>query len=530
MTNIAGGEPLTLLRRGPKVGADGRRNLYDFSPDGLVEELRGQGWPVFRAKQILHWLYRELVTDCAAMTNLPVDLRRRLAEQYRIGSTEVVTQQISTAGDTRKVLLRFADGNTVEAVLMLYYDRATVCVSSQVGCALGCVFCATGQMGFTRNLSPGEIVEQVLVFSRWLRAHPYTPPPAPPPPPTPPLKGEGSMRGVLPLRGGPPLGTVRPHFRGTPPPPMGYGRRVEPPPTVDGPVRPLDGVTNVVFMGMGEPLLNYDALWQAIRTLHSPDGLALGARRLTVSTVGVVPRIRRFTQEDLPVNLAISLHAANDALRSRLVPLNDKYPLAELLAACRDYVATTHRRITFEYALIAGENDSLACADELGQLLKGMMTHVNVIPLNPVPGTGLRATPREQVRAFAATVERYGVPCTVRIERGQDIAAACGQLKVAHEPGGQGRSLNPGLLAVAAPTPPPPPPPLKGEGEMDDEIGADLTPQPPPLRRAGELDDLAAASTVPPEEELDDLSLGLAVVPGEEDTAPISLIIPAHDF
>ncbi len=186
MTNIAGGEPITLLRRGPKVGADGRRNLYDFSPDGLVEELRGQGWPVFRAKQILHWLYRELVTDFQAMTNLPVDLRRRLAEQYRIGSTEIVTQQISTAGDTRKVLLRFQDGNTVEAVLMLYYDRATVCVSSQVGCALGCVFCATGQMGFTRNLSPGEIVEQVLVFSRWLRAHPYTPPAPPTSPPNPP--------------------------------------------------------------------------------------------------------------------------------------------------------------------------------------------------------------------------------------------------------------------------------------------------------------------------------------------------------
>ena len=527
---MAGGEPIALLARGPKVGADGRRNLYDFSPDDLVTELRGQGWPVFRAKQILHWLYRELVTDFAAMTNLPVDLRRRLAAQYRIGSMEIVTQQISTAGDTRKVLLRFQDGNTVEAVLMLYYDRATVCVSSQVGCALGCVFCATGQMGFTRNLSPGEILEQVLVFSRWLRAHPYTPP-TPTAPPTPPLTGarSGTMaaggRGGLPLRGGPPMGAAVP-LRGGPPLRGGGPQRgTAPPPAVVAEARPLDGVTNIVFMGMGEPMLNYDALWQAIRTLHSPDGLALGARRLTVSTVGVVPRIRRFTQEDLPVNLAISLHAPNDALRSRLVPLNNKYPLAELLAACREYVAATHRRITFEYALIAGENDSLACADELGQLLKGMMAHVNVIPLNPVPGTGLRATPREQVRAFAATVERYGVPCTVRIERGQDIAAACGQLKVAHEPGGVGRSLNPGVV---------------------DRAG-DLAPQPAPLKAAGEEDALVpGAAGLVGAAELDRLVREAAALAGEGGSldddpgsdseaeegprGPISLILPAHDF
>ncbi len=328
------------------------------------------------------------------------------------------------------------------------------------------------------------------------------------------------MRGPLPLRGGPPLGVANPLFRGTPPPPTAYGRgtsppptahgrRVEPPPTPAAPPRPLDGVTNIVFMGMGEPLLNYDALWQAIRTVHSPDGLALGARRMTVSTVGVVPRIRRFTQEDLPVNLAISLHAPNDALRSRLVPLNDKYPLAELLAACREYVTATRRRITFEYALIAGENDSLACADELGRLLKGMMTHVNVIPLNPVPGTGLRATPREQVRAFAAMVERYGVPCTVRIERGQDIAAACGQLKVAHEPGGKGRSLNPGLMEVAP------------------DLSATRTPYPPALKGEGAMDD---HSLLKGESEYDDLPAGVATVPGEESSAPISLIIPAHDI
>jgi len=400
LTETPHANPLPLLPgpRGTIPGGPALRNLYDFSPDGLVEELKSQGLPIFRAKQILHWLYKDLATDFQTMTNLPLDLRRRLAEHYRIGSAELVTQQVSSAGDTRKILLRFPDGQTVEAVLMLYYDRATVCVSSQVGCAMGCVFCATGQMGFTRNLSPGEMVEQVLVFSRWLRQHPYTPP-------------------ALPA----------------------------------APLRPLGAVTNVVFMGMGEPFLNYDHLLQAIQTLNSPDGLVLGARRMTVSTVGVVPRIRRFTHADLPVNLAISLHAPNDALRSRLVPLNDKYPLAELLAACREYIEVTKRRLTFEYALIAGENDSLECAAQLGQLLKGMMAHVNLIPLNPVPGTGLAATPREQVRAFAETVGRAGVPCTVRIERGQDIAAACGQLKVAHEPHSRQRSLNPELVAKTAP-------------------------------------------------------------------------------
>jgi 23S rRNA (adenine2503-C2)-methyltransferase len=413
-------QPLPLLPRRPASppDADPRANLYDFSPDGLVEELKGQGLPVFRAKQVLHWLYREFVTDFSAMTNLPIDLRRRLAEQYRIGSAEIVTQQISQDGDTRKVLLRFQDGSTVETVLMLYYDRATVCVSSQVGCAMGCVFCATGQMGFTRNLSPGEIVEQVIVFSRWLRQHPYQPPPMPVPPPRP-----------LPPRAP----------QGRPP----------------APPRPLDAVTNVVFMGMGEPFLNYDHLWQAIRTLNSPDGLVLGARRMTVSTVGVVPRIRRFTHEDLAVNLAISLHAPNDALRSRLVPLNEKYPIADLMAACREYIDVTKRRLTFEYALIAGENDSLECAEELGRLLQGMLVHVNLIPLNPVPGTGLQASPREQVRAFAAAVERHGVPCTVRIERGQDIAAACGQLKVEHEPNSRRRSLNPHVVDQDTPAPAP---------------------------------------------------------------------------
>jgi 23S rRNA (adenine2503-C2)-methyltransferase len=406
-------EPITLLTAAPgrqSPGAPGPRNIYDYTLDELEATLDGWGQPRYRAKQVAHWLYKELVTSFDAMPNLPLDLRRRLAETVRIGSAQVVAQAISRDHDTRKVLFQFEGGSTVETVLMLYYERATVCVSSQVGCAMGCVFCATGQMGFTRNLSAGEILEQVLVFSRWLREHPYEPPARPAP---------GGGWQVAPDE-------VEP------------GRNAQ--------HAPLTAVTNIVFMGMGEPLLNYDQLWQAIRLLNSPDGLALGARRMTVSTVGVVPRIYRFIQEPLAVNLAVSIHAANDTLRSRLVPLNRRYPLADLIAACKAYIAQTGRRLTYEYALIAGENDSLECAHELAALLKGQLCHVNLIPLNPIPGTSLRATPRAQVRAFAQILTDAHIPCTVRIERGQDIAAACGQLKIAHEPGSHQRSLNPAVV------------------------------------------------------------------------------------
>ncbi len=406
-------EPITLLPVAPgrtPRGEAGPRNIYDLTLDDLTATLEGWGQPRYRARQVMHWLYKELVTSFEAMTNLPLDLRRRLGAAFRIGSAQVVAQSISRDNDTRKVLFQFADGNTVETVLMLYYDRATVCVSSQVGCAMGCVFCATGQMGFTRNLSAGEILEQVLVFSRWLREHPYEPPARPAP---------------------------------------GGGWQVAPDevePDRNPQHAPLTAVTTIVFMGMGEPLLNYDHLWQAIRILNSPDGLGLGARRMTVSTVGVVPRIHRFIQEPVSVNLAVSLHAANDPLRSRLVPLNRRYPLADLIAACRAYIAQTGRRLTYEYALIAGENDGLEHARELAALLKGQLCHVNLIPLNPIPGTRLRATPRAQVHAFAQVLIDAHIPCTVRIERGQDIAAACGQLTIAHEPGSHQRSLNPAVV------------------------------------------------------------------------------------
>src|SRR5690349_10605542 len=386
--------PLTLLPQAPgKNTADEPRlpNIYDYTPEELATTLAGWDLPRYRAKQIAHWLYKDLVTSFDAMTNLPLDLRRHLAAAFRIGSAVPVAEKISDDDDTRKILYRFADGNTVETVLMLYYERATVCVSSQVGCAMGCVFCATGQMGFTRNLSAGEIVEQVLGFSRWLRQHPYHPPTRPAPGRDWHISPDEVEAAHKPQNKNPQSAIRNPQLPG-----------------------PIQAVTNVVFMGMGEPFINYDNLLKAIHILNSPDGLGLGARRMTVSTVGVVPRIHRFTQEQIGVNLAVSLHAANDALRSRLVPLNSRYPLAELMAACREYIAQTGRRLTYEYALIAGENDSLDCARELAALLKGQLCHVNLIPLNPIPGTSLRATPREQVRAFAAMLNAAGIPTTVR--------------------------------------------------------------------------------------------------------------------
>ena len=415
------------------IQLDRKRNVYDLSPDALASLLAAWEQPSYRANQILHWLYKELVTDFSQMTNLPLDLRNKLSEHLRIGSAELIAQKISTDGWTRKVLLSMRDGNTVEAVLMLYYDRATVCISSQVGCAMGCTFCATGQMGFTRNLTSGEIVEQVLWFNRWLREHPHRPKT---------YAARHSRYSAKPAHEPAPLRV-----------PVSRQKHEEEsvwhvPDTAGGhhDLREITAVTNIVFMGMGEPLVNYNNLWAAIHMLNSPQGLGMSARRLTVSTVGVAPQIRRFGREDLPVNLAVSLHAPTDELRSSTMPMNKRYPIAELMDACRDYVAQTNRRITFEYVLINDVNDSLEQARQLASLLKGMLCHVNLIPLNPVPGTGMLATPREQVFAFQKVLEDAGVSATVRIERGVDIAAACGQLKVAEEPNSRRRSLNPELV------------------------------------------------------------------------------------
>ncbi len=343
-------------------------NLYDLTLPELTELMRNWGQPAFRARQIWTQMYRNLAPSFSAMTDLPIALRERLEAETKLGVLQLSREQVADDGDTRKVLWRLPDGNVLESVLMLYPDRATVCVSTQAGCAMGCVFCATGRMGLLRNIMPGEIVEQVLYFARGLRMGAWN--------------------------------TTQGH----------------------------DHITNIVFMGMGESFANYDRWWASVERLHDPQGFNLGARNMTVSTVGLVPGIRRLAGERLPINLAISLHAPNDELRSSLMPVNRKYPIKELMAATQEYIGRTNRRVSFEYVLLQGQNDSVELAQELADLIDGMLCHVNLIPWNPVPGAPLQRSHRKQVEAFQNVLLEHGIPCTVRLERGVEIAAACGQL------------------------------------------------------------------------------------------------------
>ena len=337
--------------------------LYDLSLDELTALVIEWGVPAFRARQIWRWLYAQKAATVAEMTNLPAELRARLAAEAQLTAFEPVRELYSTDGQTVKWLFRLPDGQLIEAVLMDYADgRRTACISTQAGCAMGCVFCATGQMGFARQLTVGEIVGQAIVLGRWLEAR---------------------------------------------------GERL----------------SNVVLMGMGEPLHNYDAVLEAIRRLNAPEGLGIGQRHITLSTVGLVPQIKRLAEEGLQIKLAISLHAASDEERSALLPINRRWPLADLLEACRTYIDKTGRRITFEWALIAGENDVPEQAHALGKLLQGMLCHVNLIPLNPTTGFGGQPSDPERVAAFQAILDGYGVTNTVRVRRGIDINAGCGQLK-----------------------------------------------------------------------------------------------------
>ena len=362
-----------------------KTDLLALTLPQLREWLVERGEPAFRAKQIYSWLYQQLVTDFTAMTNLPQSLRARLAEEATIGPMIVRSEQHSKDDRTRKILLELADGKLIESVLMLYPPlgessaRATVCVSSQAGCAYGCTFCATGQMGFDRHLSASEIVAQVLYFARELRVAPWT-------------------------AAGLPGST------------------------------PIDHITNIVLMGMGEPLHNYDNVLQALRTLNSPEGFCLGARHMTVSTVGLVPAIRKLSQEPLQVNLAISLHAPTDELRSKTMPVNRKYPLSELFAACKDYIETTHRQVTFEYVLLSGVNDTPTHAQQLADLLAPLkqFAHVNCIPVNATSADYHTPGP-DAIRAFRDLLFERGISNSVRAERGDDIAAACGQLRTRFE-------------------------------------------------------------------------------------------------
>jgi 23S rRNA (adenine2503-C2)-methyltransferase len=360
-------------------------DLLTFTLPELKQWLIEHGEPGFRAKQIYQWIYQQLVTDFAAMSNLPLSLRQSLEEEACIGSGIVRSEQHSKDDRTRKILLELEDGRLIESVLMLYpplgesSSRATVCVSSQAGCAFGCTFCATGQMGFERHLSAGEIVAQVIYFARQLRVAPWSAPGLP-----------GS--------------------------------------------RTIDHITNVVLMGMGEPLHNYDNVLQALRILNSGDGFNLGARHMTISTVGVVPAIRKLSQEPLQVNLAISLHAPTDELRGQTMPVNRKYPLQELFAACKDYITETGRQVTFEYVLLSGVNDAPAHAQQLAELLIPLkqFAHVNCIPVNATAAS-YRTPGPDAIRAFRNALFERGVSNSVRAERGDDIAAACGQLRTRFE-------------------------------------------------------------------------------------------------
>ncbi len=335
-------------------------NLYALTLDELTQLLAEWGEQKFRAKQIWEWLYEKRVTSFEAMTNLPGALRQRLQAETTLGTLTLVTEQISRDG-TVKRLYKLTDGQLIESVLMLYDDdRRTACISTQAGCAMGCVFCATGQMGFVRHLRADEIFEQALRFAQELEQQ---------------------------------------------------GERL----------------SNVVLMGMGEPFHNYDESVRSVRRLMHD--LGIGARHITISTVGLVPQIERFADEELQVKLAISLHAATDEERAALLPVNKRWPLHELLAACREYVRKTGRRITFEWAAIAGQNDTPEEAHKLGALLKGLLCHVNIIPLNPTGGYAGRPSDMAAVEQFIAILATYGVSGTVRVRRGIDIDAGCGQLK-----------------------------------------------------------------------------------------------------
>ena len=330
---------------------------YDVDRDQLGALLDGQ--PRYRVDQVWSGLYQRFEAP-AELTSLPKALRESL-EQHLPEALTPVTEQVSDRGDTVKFLWELRGGSRIETVLMLYPERATVCVSTQAGCAMACGFCATGQAGFSRQLSTGEIVEQVIRASRRARD---------------------------------------------------FGRRV----------------SNIVFMGMGEPLANDAAVWATVERLHADVGMS--ARHLTISTVGIVPGIRRLAERTLPVNLAVSLHAANDRLRDELVPINKRYPLAELTEACADYLRQRGRRLSFEWALIDGVNDRASDAAELAVIARRLQphAHVNLIPLNPTPGWPTTGTPPAGVEEFRQRLEDLGVNVTVRRNRGTDIDAACGQL------------------------------------------------------------------------------------------------------
>jgi 23S rRNA (adenine2503-C2)-methyltransferase len=363
--------------------------LTDLNIEEVNNLVTSLGEPDYRARQLLAWVYQKLAISLDEMTDLPQSFRRKLATQVTLHTLTSV-HEVKAKDGTVKVLFSLYDGKTVETALMKFVAQAsapvgkkteqssmsvkktksyryTVCVSAQVGCPIGCPFCATGQQGFERNLTPGEIIDQVLYFARYLQ-----------------YKSKGRE-----------------------------GERID----------------NIVFMGMGEPLANYDSLWKAIERLNSPDGFGLSARSMTISTAGLIPGIKRLSGEKLQVGLAISLHAADNQLRNKLVPVNKKYPLEELIPACHEYFDKTERRVSFEYALFNGVNDSLSQAQSLADLIRDMNCHVNLITANSTANQTLLPSTRSRVLAFQKALKDRGINCTLRQSRGQDIDAGCGQLR-----------------------------------------------------------------------------------------------------
>jgi 23S rRNA (adenine2503-C2)-methyltransferase len=340
-----------------------RINLMDLDETRMRGFFESMGEKPFRAQQVLKWIYHQGVTDFEQMTNLGVALRQHLSSVAVIEPPQVLTEQLSVDGTT-KWLMGFGGGNAVETVFIPEPNRGTLCISSQVGCALNCTFCSTGAQGFNRNLSTAEIIGQVWLAARAL----------------------GHQRN----------GTRR--------------------------------ITNVVLMGMGEPLLNFDAVVPALSLLRNDLGFGMAAKRVTLSTAGLVPGIDRL-RDTIDVALAVSLHAPEDKLRETLVPLNRKYPIAELMRSCADYVSDKHKRtVTFEYTLIDGVNDHPDHARKLVKLLRRLPSKLNLIPFNPFPGTAYRCSPESRIREFQEIVMQGGLIATVRKTRGDDIDAACGQL------------------------------------------------------------------------------------------------------
>lgn len=335
--------------------------LTDLNYSELEGYLDSIGEKKYRAQQLWNGIYISLAKTPAEINTIPKNLRTKIVEDFNQISLKPINMYLSRDKRTEKILFQTWDNKKLETVLMKYNRRNTLCISTQSGCAMGCSFCATGQMGFHKNLSPGEIIEQVLFFNRRLR---------------------------------------------------GIG----------------ENVTNIVFMGMGEPFNNYEATLKAIDILGDPNGMKFGARRMTVSTVGIIPKILQFADENRQVNLAVSLHSIDNDIRSSMMPINKKYPVEDILQACDYYVRKTNRRISFEWALITGTNDSMEVAAQLAKKLGNLLCHVNLIQLNPTQRFNGVGSSNTSALEFKKVLENSGIACTIRLRRGIDIQAGCGQL------------------------------------------------------------------------------------------------------